>query len=85
MPELIVFSGNQEVLYFKHCQLRINAAVKQFEILSPDEGELNSGVFLLTNLLFLDLKINITQVNQKFCRKHVSQILMDQSTKFLIN
>ena len=40
MPELIVFSNNQEVFYFKDCKLRIDA--KQFEIVSDDEGKLNS-------------------------------------------
>ena len=41
MPELIVFANNQEVLHFKECILRIDVTVKQFEISTPDEGELN--------------------------------------------
>ena len=72
MPELIVFANNEDVLHFKDCKLRIDA--EQFQISTPDEGELNFEDSFFKFHSILALEICITQVNQKFCRKNVSKI-----------
>ena len=45
MPELIVFGNNEKVKYFSDCTLRIDA--NQLEIVSDDEGDLNSEATFL--------------------------------------